>query len=322
MCWEWRKRIWDRQAHRPGVGDARAGSLSTPARIPSTVRRLALGHALGFTLIELLVVIAVIALLMAILLPALQHVRKQARAVTCRANLRQWGVVFAAYAQENQGRLPTEMPDAVWLLRGSMPTDNDPNGPVLRYPVGTEGIALCPEAARPGQIDGFEGWTLPGEPHVSHVKGKAGSVSEAWQVITPGPAFRCSYGYNYWFIHPELPRPPSEPTKPRPDLFTIRPRADYPLLLDCTVPCSDPDPRVPPPPREDFLTPTIGCFCINRHDARINGLFADMSVRPVGLKELWTLRWSPDFDTAGRWTLAGGVKPEDWPQWMRGFKDY
>jgi hypothetical protein len=47
-----------------------------------------------------------------------------------------------------------------------------------------------------------------------------------------------------------------------------------------------------------------------------------MSVRPVGLKELWTLRWSPDFDTAGRWTLAGGVKPEDWPQWMRGFKDY
>jgi hypothetical protein len=42
----------------------------------------------------------------------------------------------------------------------------------------------------------------------------------------------------------------------------------------------------------------------------------------VGLKGLWTLKWSRDFDTAGRWTRAGGVQPEDWPDWMRRFKDY
>ena len=51
-------------------------------------------------------------------------------------------------------------------------------------------------------------------------------------------------------------------------------------------------------------------------------LFMDWSVRKVGLKELWTLKWSRDFDTAGPWTLAGGVKPEDWPAWMQRFKDY
>ncbi|MCH8215832.1 MAG: hypothetical protein IH892_03565, partial [Planctomycetes bacterium] len=55
---------------------------------------------------------------------------------------------------------------------------------------------------------------------------------------------------------------------------------------------------------------------------RVNGLFLDGSVREVGLKELWTLPWYPNFDKAGPRTIAGGVQPEDWPQWMRSFKDY
>jgi hypothetical protein len=54
----------------------------------------------------------------------------------------------------------------------------------------------------------------------------------------------------------------------------------------------------------------------------VNGLFLDWSVRRVGLKELWTLKWNQSFNTANRWTLAGGVKPEDWPEWMMSFKDY
>jgi len=66
----------------------------------------------------------------------------------------------------------------------------------------------------------------------------------------------------------------------------------------------------------------MGTFCINRHDGHVNGLFLDWSVRKVGLKELWTLQWCRDFDTHGRWTTAGGVQPEDWPEWMRRFKDY
>ncbi|MHC4425569.1 MAG: type II secretion system protein [Planctomycetota bacterium] len=60
----------------------------------------------GFTLIELLVVIAIIALLMAILMPALQRVKEQAREITCRANLRQYGLAQAMYLDDSDDRYP------------------------------------------------------------------------------------------------------------------------------------------------------------------------------------------------------------------------
>ncbi len=60
----------------------------------------------GFTLIELLVVIAIIAILMAILMPALQRVKEQARELTCKANLRQYGVAQSLYLDDNDGRYP------------------------------------------------------------------------------------------------------------------------------------------------------------------------------------------------------------------------
>jgi prepilin-type N-terminal cleavage/methylation domain-containing protein len=60
----------------------------------------------GFTLIELLVVIAIIALLLAILMPALQRVKEQAREMTCRANLRQYGVAQAMYLDDSDDRYP------------------------------------------------------------------------------------------------------------------------------------------------------------------------------------------------------------------------
>ncbi|UCE49691.1 MAG: hypothetical protein JSW47_05995, partial [Phycisphaerales bacterium] len=75
-------------------------------------------------------------------------------------------------------------------------------------------------------------------------------------------------------------------------------------------------------PRGGVASDEIRIFCINRHDGFINMLFMDWSTRKVGLKELWTLKWYVRCNTGGAWTRAGGIRPDEWPEWMRSFKDY
>lgn len=89
--------------------DARGGKtenrLHGHCMMSSRIRRLELARR-GFTLIELLVVVAIIVILIAILLPSLGAARKQAKAVKCGANLREWGIVMSMYRQEYDDLLP------------------------------------------------------------------------------------------------------------------------------------------------------------------------------------------------------------------------
>lgn len=280
----------------------------------------------AFTLIELLVVIAVVAMLMALLFPALSRVRKQARAVACRANLKQWGVALATYIQDSEGRLPCDIAGSgsVWFLRGAFLRTDDPNAPQdTLHRFATRDIACCPMATKPRRTATFITESFWGDETVT-ITGSAGKTFDAWQITSPAPAFHGSYGFNGWLFHWYSERVPLTGWGLPADLnvFALQGAARIPVLLDATFMWDRPGAFDPPPRREVASRLGIKTFCIDRHRGYINGLFLDWSVRRIGLKELWSLSWSQDFDTAGPWTKAGGVLPEDWPEWMQGLRDY
>ena len=263
----------------------------------------------AFTLIELLVVIGVIALLLAILIPALQGASRQAKAAVCQSNLSQWRLMFSMYAGDNNGKFFGYVwSEDTWLLW------MDALEPYYRD---CNDIILCPMAVKYRQQPPFPSW----------VGGKysawywAGSL---WHGLSG------SYGLNNW-VQDDNGCPYAAIDNAWFWKTTLaKGGANVPVFLDGS--CSAASPQAgDEPPAEDgvpnFSTDLsvgnhMSLFCIDRHNGSINGLFMDWSVRKVGLKELWTLKWHRQFDTANEWTRAGGVQPEDWPQWMRKFKDY
>ena len=98
----------------------------------------------GFTLVELLVVIGIIALLISILLPSLNTARKSAKKLNCGVNLRSMGQTFHMFANEEDLRLPSNMPNTgnPWWV--SLMWAPDYLTLVDRYDVSEE-LVTCPE---------------------------------------------------------------------------------------------------------------------------------------------------------------------------------
>jgi len=280
----------------------------------------------GFTLIELLVVIGVIALLLAILMPALQRAKRQAKAVVCRSNLRQWGAIFRMYTDGSEGHLPkqefyTKAMCEPWLYW------------MRQYSGGTEGIRRCPMAVKLANPSGQPDFGM---------SNSIGGTFVAWGKLKPllkhGWAkdyYYGSYGMNSWLAVPDtsgnviVGGPSMSIAGNFWKTADVAVASNVPLYLDSWWWCAwvkDTD----APPQYDGQNTQFPCgcrnsihrFCINRHDGFVNAVFMDYSVRKIGLKQLWTLKWHRQFNTAGPLTRAGGVKPTNWPEWMRKFKDY
>ena len=258
-------------------------------------------YKIGFTKKEIIVVIICGVFLLLNLGAIGSNGRRNAKDLVCLSNLRRWGVIFDMYTRDNNGHFFSGSGNGTgrWWIE-------------LLQPYYSPKLLLCPETANTKDV------SFPQ------------TAFQSWQVSTSEGYIVGSYGLNGWICNPLQGTTSVWGRSGVSDYWrypNVEGANNIPVFLDmwwvdAWPRITDAPPIIDGTPGDTPNSNEMRRVCINRHNAAVNGLFMDWSARKIGLKELWILKWHRSFNIVGPWTRAGGVMPNDWPMWMRNFKDY
>jgi hypothetical protein len=262
-------------------------------------------------------------------MPALARVRRQAKAVLCQSNLKQLAICYSMYADDFEGRFmqgwieggPTE-PEDYWVeaLRRYYAGSNKRIGNPDNLPPDGSDLRLCPMADIYGTRLG-KGPYGPGGVFFSWGLFTGGFPSTEWDCVNGG--VYGSYGFNEWMCDP----PPSvtviqtHETKNNWRTSETKGAGFIGIHGDQQWIDAWPDGKEPPlyegiPWGTGGPENSMRRICINRHNRYVNWAFMDYSVRKLGLKQLWRIKWHRRYDlqVVVDWTIGTG--------WLRSYKDY
>jgi len=242
----------------------------------------------NFTKKDFVVTLACVLFLLANIAAIGTSGRRRAKEAVCLSNLQNWGNIFQAFINDNDG----------FFMQGFSGGTSERWYNALRpYYSNNKDFLLCPQAARPLADYG-------GDP--------SGGTFNTWATDN---------NYGSYGLSSCIPDSPSQ-TSGYWRRSDVAGADNVPLLLDAQWFTGYPWWTNTPPLypgarwRSGAFEGTMGLFCIPRHYGAINGLFLDFSVRKIGLKELWLLKWCRTYDLKYEpdWTIGTG--------WMIPLKDY
>ena len=292
----------------------------------------------GFTKKDIAVILGCVVFILCSLNAIGNRGRRKAKEIVCLSKQFKLGQACILFSEENDGYLIT-MPK-----RGSPgqpgtyfddPCSNYEWAEIIRSKIDVRGgAALCPEATK---------LMIKGNGAINTT---TRSWDTAWGIWFP--SFVCSggvcnrgaydygsIGYNEWAKRPadDCHNPVWDTSGWNKSKFwnspNVREANSVPLFTGNMSTDAIPSHNEEPPPYHgadpwkmgDIMHSGLRRTCLDRHSGYVNGVFMDLSARPIGLKELWEIHWHRGwFDGP-----SGNIPPAEFndpTHWMYKYPNY